>query len=61
MDHEIGKRFWVLERSAFELVSLNTHFTEREYLSTQVNTLTNSLKISDTTKKEFSQLKIFQI
>ena len=26
MDQEIGETFWVLEKSAFELISLNTHF-----------------------------------
>ena len=31
-------------------------FTEREYLSSGVNMLTNSLKIYDTTKREFFEL-----
>ena len=35
-------------------------FTEREYLSAGVNTLTNSLKISDATKTKFFELKLFQ-
>ena len=35
-------------------------FTEREYLSLGVNMLTNSLKISDTTKTEFFELISFQ-
>ena len=26
MEQEIGETFWVLEKSAFELISLNTHF-----------------------------------
>ena len=34
--------------------------TEREYLSLEVNMLTNSLKISDTTKTAFFELKFFQ-
>ena len=34
--------------------------TEREYLSLEVNMLTNSLKISDTTKTAFFGLKFFQ-
>ena len=33
---------------------------EREYLSLEVNMLTNSLKISDTTKTAFFGLKFFQ-
>ena len=33
---------------------------EREYLSLEVNMLTNSLKISDTTKTAFFELKFFQ-
>ena len=32
-----------------------------EYLSSGVNMLTNTLKISDTTKTEFLELKFFQI
>ena len=35
-------------------------FTETEYLSSGVNMLTNSLKISDTTKTEFFELISFQ-
>ena len=34
--------------------------TEREYLPLEVNMLTNSLKISDTTKTAFFGLKFFQ-
>ena len=34
-------------------------FIEREYVSSGVNILTNSLKISDTTKTEFFELKLF--
>ena len=34
--------------------------TEREYLSLEVNMLTNSLKISDTTKTALFGLKFFQ-
>ena len=35
-------------------------FIEREYVSSGVNILTNSLKISDTTKTEFFGLMVFQ-
>ena len=36
-------------------------FIEREYVSSGVNILTNSLKISDTTKTEYFRLKFFHI
>ena len=36
-------------------------FTEQEYLSSGVNMLTNSLKISDTNKKEFFELIFLHI
>ena len=45
---------------AFELVTLNTSFIEREYLTSGVNMLTNSLKISDTSKKQYLDLIFFQ-
>ena len=35
-------------------------FTETEYLSLGVNMLTNSLKISETTKTQFFELIFFQ-
>ena len=35
-------------------------FTEREYLSSRFSMLTNSLKISDTTKTKFFEQKLFQ-
>ena len=46
MQKEVQKIFFDFEIIAFE-------FTKREYMSPCVNTLTNSLKISDTTKTEF--------
>ena len=36
-------------------------FTEREYLSSGVNMLTNSLKVSDTTKTEFLRSFYFRL
>ena len=36
-------------------------FTDREYFSSGVNMLTNSLKISDTTKTKFFELISFHI
>ena len=42
-------------------LNLTLTFPEREYLSSRVNMLTNSLKISDPGKKEFFELEFFQI
>ena len=42
------------------MVALKTRFTEREYLSSGVNILTNSLKILDTTKTEFFEMIFIQ-
>ena len=52
--------FFDFQIVASELVAVKTRFIEREYLSSGVNMLTNSLKISDTTKTEFLQLIFFQ-
>ena len=60
MEKKIEKKI-VFEKIAFQFISLNTNFTEREYLSLAVNMLTNSLKIWDTTKKKLLELKFFQI
>ena len=60
MPKKIKKIFFDLQIIAFELVVLNTRFTETEYLSSGVNMLTNSLKISDTTKTEVLELISFQ-
>ena len=54
---------FVLEIVSFELVALNTHFltfTEREHLSSGIHNLWDSLKISNTTKTEFFERKLFQ-
>ena len=42
---EIENLFFDFEIIAFELVPLDTRFTEREYLSSGLNMLTNSLKL----------------
>ena len=47
--------FFDQEIIAFELVASNT------YLSSGVNMLTNSIKISNTTETEFSKLIFFQV
>ena len=44
----------------FEVVVGNSEILRREYLLSTVNMLTNSLKISDQTKTDFSQLKLSQ-
>ena len=41
--------FFDFETSAFELVALNTCFTERQYFSWGVIMFTNNLKIADPT------------
>ena len=60
MEKKIDKIFLDLEIIALEMVALTRTFTEREYLSSGVNMLTNSLKISDTSKTEFLELIFFQ-
>ena len=54
MQKKSRKIFFDLEIIAFELVALNTRlYREREYFSSGVDVLTNSLMISDTIKKIF--------
>ena len=60
MEKKIDKIFLDLEIIALEMVALTRTFTEREYLSSGVNMLTNSLKISDTSKTEFLELIFFK-
>ena len=57
---KIEKIFFDLDIIAFELIALNTLFYERECLSLGVNMLTNSLKISQTTKNDIFELIFFQ-
>ena len=61
MQKKIEKRFFDLEIFAFELFALNTRFywETRQYFSSGVNMLTNSLKISDSTKTAFFELILF--
>ena len=47
----------VIKISDFPALDRKTKFLPREYLSSGVNVLTNGLKISDITKKDFFQLK----
>ena len=53
---KLQKIFFDFEIVSSELVALKTRFIEREYLSSGVNDLTSSFKISDTTKTEFFEL-----
>ena len=57
MQQEIEKKFFTFS-NAFELVALNTSFY-RERILLISSQYVNSLKISDTTKTDFFQLKIF--
>ena len=58
MQQEIEKKFLLSYINAFELVALNTSFY-RERILIIASQYLNSLKISDTTKTDFFQLKIF--
>ena len=61
MQKKIEKRLFDLERIVPEFVALKTRFYwEREYLLSGANMLTNSVKITDTTKTEFLELISFQ-
>ena len=60
MQKKIQQIFFDFEIIAFELVALNNlAFTEREYLSSGLNLLTNRLKISETSKNKFLELTFF--
>ena len=61
MEKKKEKTFWILQKISFELILSNFQFYQKKYLSSGVNTLTNSLKIWDTTKKKIIELKFFQI
>ena len=52
----IRKIFFDFEIIAFEFLHQTLAFTEREYFSSGVNILTNSLKVADTTKMEFLEM-----
>ena len=60
MQKKTKKTFFDFEITPFELIALTLAFTEREYLSSGINMLTSSLKISDTTETEYSELISFQ-
>ena len=59
MQEKIQKIFFDFEIIAFELVALDTRMYWGRIFAIGVNMLTNSLKISDTTKTEFFELIFF--
>ena len=56
MQRKLQKIFFDFEIIVFELVPLDSRFTQREYLLLGVKILTNSLKISVSIKTEFFEL-----
>ena len=60
MQKTIQKSFLGFSITAFGLVALNIHFTERIYLLSGVTMLTKGLKISDISKKAFMGLIFFE-
>ena len=60
MQKKIQKIFSDFEINAFQLGSLKLAFTDREYLPSGLNMLTNSHNIIDTTKAEFLELIFFE-
>ena len=60
MQKKLEKIFFDFQIAAFELVSLNTCPYCQRYFSSGVNMLTNSLKVTDTTKREFFELIFIQ-
>ena len=60
MQQKIQQLIFDFEIITFELLAFNTRFYRETILFISVNKLINSLKISDTTKTEFSELISFQ-
>ena len=60
MQQKIQKMFFGFEIIALELITSDPRFYWEIYFSLGVNMLTNTLKISDTTKTEFIDLTSFQ-
>ena len=60
MQWKIHKMYFVLEIKAFKVVRKSI-YSDEEYLSSGVDVLTNSLKISDITKEDFFQLNLSRI
>ena len=60
MQKKLEKIFFDFQIAATELVALNTCPYYQRYFSSGVNMLTNSLKVTDTTKREFFELIFIQ-
>ena len=60
MEKKIQKLFFCLKIIAFEWVSSNTRFYWERIVSSGINMLTNTLKITDTTKAEILELIFLQ-
>ena len=60
MQQKTKKTYFTFEIIASQLVTLDSRFYWRTYLWSGVNMLTNSLKISYTTKTKFFELTTFQ-
>ena len=60
MQKKLEKIFFDFKIAATELVALNTCPYYQRYFSSGVNMLTNSLKVTDTTKREFFELIFIQ-
>ena len=58
MQEKIRKISFVFEIMALQVVCVKFSMFRREYLSSVVNVLTNSIKISDQTKADFLQLNL---
>ena len=61
MQQKIGKKSFVSEIMALEIVAVISAIFLRKYLSSAVNVLTKSPKISYQTKGEFFQLNLHRI
>ena len=60
MQKKLEKIFFDFQIAATELVALSTCPYYQRYFSSGVNMLTNSLKVTDTTKREFFELIFIQ-
>ena len=56
MQRKIEKTSFVFDILVSELVPLNSFLLKKEYLSSAVNVLTNSLKILHSTRRDIFQL-----
>ena len=61
MQEKIQKKSFVFEIMALQSCCVKFSMFRQEYLSSLVNVLTNSVKISDQTKADFPQLNLPRI